>query len=206
MSEDTITPSVPPGVEGTTRPWQHTSGWTPERVETLKRLNAEGLHPSQIGPVLGISRNAVIGKLRRLNVTLAHAVPMDSAGQRLRTPRVRVRPPPALHPRPRQLTPEGTLAPDLQTIEALALEVAPPEFLGIEFRKLKAKHCRYPRGGDGAPTLYCGQQRQAGSPYCPACHAKCYAGKPRPPMSLSDAERLRRQAAARAYWKSGGAT
>ena len=43
--------------------------WTDERVERLKRLWAEGLSASQIAAQLGgVSRNAVIGKVHRLNL------------------------------------------------------------------------------------------------------------------------------------------
>lgn len=43
--------------------------WTPERVEQLARLWAEGYSGSQIAEQLGgVSRNAVIGKVTRLNL------------------------------------------------------------------------------------------------------------------------------------------
>lgn len=43
--------------------------WTDERVERLKKLWAEGLSASQIAAQLGgVSRNAVIGKVHRLNL------------------------------------------------------------------------------------------------------------------------------------------
>ena len=43
--------------------------WTDERVETLKRLWAEGVPCSQIGKLTGgFTNNAVIGKARRLNL------------------------------------------------------------------------------------------------------------------------------------------
>ncbi|MCA1970817.1 MAG: GcrA cell cycle regulator, partial [Rhizobium sp.] len=43
--------------------------WTDERVERLKRLWSEGLSASQIAAQLGgVSRNAVIGKVHRLNL------------------------------------------------------------------------------------------------------------------------------------------
>src|SRR5690606_16813645 len=43
--------------------------WTDERVEKLKKLWSEGLSASQIAAQLGgVSRNAVIGKVHRLNL------------------------------------------------------------------------------------------------------------------------------------------
>ncbi len=44
--------------------------WTPERVQTLKKLWSEGLSASQIADQLGgVSRNAVIGKVNRLKLS-----------------------------------------------------------------------------------------------------------------------------------------
>ncbi len=50
--------------------------WTPERVEALTRLWAEGLSARQIAQKLGgVTRNAVIGKAHRLNLQRGAAVP-----------------------------------------------------------------------------------------------------------------------------------
>ena len=45
--------------------------WTDERVELLKKLWTEGLSASQIAGRLGngVTRNAVIGKVHRLNLS-----------------------------------------------------------------------------------------------------------------------------------------
>ena len=43
--------------------------WTPERVELLKSRFAAGLSCREIACDIGVSRNAVIGKLSRLNLT-----------------------------------------------------------------------------------------------------------------------------------------
>ncbi|MBK1636335.1 GcrA family cell cycle regulator, partial [Rhodovulum adriaticum] len=44
--------------------------WTEERVETLKRMWAEGQSASQIAKELGgVTRNAVIGKVHRLGLS-----------------------------------------------------------------------------------------------------------------------------------------
>ena len=43
--------------------------WTDERVDVLKQLWDEGKTASQIASVLGITRNAVIGKAHRIGVS-----------------------------------------------------------------------------------------------------------------------------------------
>ena len=42
--------------------------WTDERLDELKKLWAEGLSISQIGEVLGVSRNAIAGKAHRMGL------------------------------------------------------------------------------------------------------------------------------------------
>ena len=42
--------------------------WTDERLEQLKKLWAEGLSITQIGLELGLSRNAVVGKVHRIGL------------------------------------------------------------------------------------------------------------------------------------------
>src|SRR5205823_14144104 len=62
--------------------------WTDERVETLKRLWAEGLSASQIAAALGgVTRNAVIGKVHRLGLSGRANAP-SSAAPHPRKPRV----------------------------------------------------------------------------------------------------------------------
>ncbi|MCH8491038.1 MAG: GcrA cell cycle regulator, partial [Oceanicaulis sp.] len=68
--------------------------WTEERVETLKKLWADGLSASQIAKQLGgVTRNAVIGKVHRLGLS-GRAAPTPP-GRRPVT-----RPAPAPAPRP----------------------------------------------------------------------------------------------------------
>jgi len=44
--------------------------WTDERIDTLKQLVADGLTAREIGKEMGVTRNAVIGKLGRMQVAL----------------------------------------------------------------------------------------------------------------------------------------
>jgi GcrA cell cycle regulator len=61
--------------------------WTDERVETLKKLWADGLSASQIATELGsVTRNAVIGKVHRLGLS-GRAKSPSSAAPRQRKPR-----------------------------------------------------------------------------------------------------------------------
>jgi GcrA cell cycle regulator len=44
--------------------------WTAERITELTRLWATGLSSSEIGRKLGITKNAVVGKVRRLDLAM----------------------------------------------------------------------------------------------------------------------------------------
>ncbi len=43
-------------------------GWTDEQVEELKHLWEKGLTTGEIGKILGVSKNAVVGKAHRLGL------------------------------------------------------------------------------------------------------------------------------------------
>ena len=49
--------------------------WTQERVEKLTELWATGLSTSEIGRRLGITKNAVVGKVRRLDLAMRRQPP-----------------------------------------------------------------------------------------------------------------------------------
>ena len=63
--------------------------WTDERVELLKKLWGEGLSASQIAARLGqgITRNAVIGKVHRLNLSGRAQPPRSTVPRAPRKPR-----------------------------------------------------------------------------------------------------------------------
>jgi len=43
--------------------------WTPERIEALTRLWEEGITTAEIGRRIGVTKNAVIGKVHRIGLT-----------------------------------------------------------------------------------------------------------------------------------------
>jgi GcrA cell cycle regulator len=146
--------------------------WTEERVESLKRLWAEGLSASQIAVRLGdVSRNAVIGKVHRLGL----------AG-RATTSRVKtVRPRKAIArtKRPRSLrfagigggVREGGFGhPALQPVGEQPRQYE-ELVIPLEQRKtiqtLTQSSCRWPIGDPQAEDFhFCGHDRISGLPYC----------------------------------------
>jgi GcrA cell cycle regulator len=133
--------------------------WTAERVELLKLRFEAGLSCREIAVDIGVSRNAVIGKLSRLNLTRGRGgdgprPPRKDAakGQRPRTmPRVQY-----------QL---------LQTLYAEPEPVLGEEPIqsgpGCSLLELSAEKCRWPISTPGAEDFcFCGNMPVEGLPYC----------------------------------------
>ncbi|WP_290541517.1 GcrA family cell cycle regulator [Aestuariivirga sp.] len=154
--------------------------WTDERVELLKKLWTEGLSASQIAGRLGngVTRNAVIGKVHRLN--LSGRVQQ----QRVTAPREpRKQREPSLPPR------AGSSMPSMPTAGSAALKptmraethirpaaipepqplrlVDLPKDGRVTILHLSDKTCKWPIGDPGSEEFcFCGHGPREGSPYC----------------------------------------
>jgi len=127
--------------------------WTDQQVRQLKKLRAEGLSARQIANKLGgMSRHAVIGKIRRLG--LSQGVPSDQRMGRVIT------------------TARATKAVPAIVEETFKPRVADVVSRRIPILDLKAMECRYPdESGNpekGIPHTFCGNPTEDGSSYCPA--------------------------------------
>jgi len=141
--------------------------WTAERVELLKSGFEAGLSCRQIADDIGVSRNAVIGKISRLNLSRGGGV---SAGlsERARDPRGGPR-------RPR--IPRQSRVSQRQILTALdaqpAVEEAPPRSeQRCSLLELSEEKCRWPISNLGAADFwFCGNKPVERLPYC-AGHAR----------------------------------
>jgi GcrA cell cycle regulator len=113
--------------------------WTDEKFETLKGLLAQNLSASQIGNELGVSRNAVIGKVHRGGLMFARPPSPPKKQARGKPPK-----------RP----PSSTALPPEPAAEGKSGPV-------VSFAELAAHHCRWP-----VDNHYCGAAAVAGSSYC----------------------------------------
>jgi GcrA cell cycle regulator len=128
--------------------------WTTERLELLKGHFAAGLTCRQIAAEIGVSRNAVIGKLSRLGLT------------RDRPPGSEARP---KKPRERR----GRSLPRLQ-FEMLRQVYEESPVSGAEvvsehrcsLFELSKEHCRWPVNAETEAFSFCGNTPLAGLPYC----------------------------------------
>lgn len=136
------------------------SNWTVERIEQLRTLWKDGFSASQIGNILGVTRNAVLGKVHRTKMppkgtpVMPHRAPKRQ-GQKLPKPQCAAR---------RKVSGQ-----------------APPfaGFLNTEFGELhlfssgSPNQCRFPEG-DSVPFLYCGTETLPGQPYCTHHRELCW--------------------------------
>lgn len=157
------------------------TGWTDERVETLKSLHSAGMSMHRMAGVLGgITKNAVIGKLHRLGISTPRK-PSEAAVTRA---------PRAARYYAKKIV-RANLAP------APTATAAPPKGDPIEFMALTNVTCRFPVT-DAAPWMFCGDPSASlldGCPYCPWHMKRAQRSCVR--FDLSDDALARRQAWAR---------
>jgi GcrA cell cycle regulator len=143
--------------------------WTDERVELLKRLWTDGLSASQIANQLGgVSRNAVIGKVHRLNLS-GRAKPASS------TPRPRKPRPAAPHRPPGRTFVSGNTALKVHAQPAPRRAPAPvpiedivvPISLNVSLLSLSDQMCKWPVGDPTHSDFhFCGHRNFNSLPYC----------------------------------------
>jgi GcrA cell cycle regulator len=131
--------------------------WTDERIEQLKSFFTAGLSCSQIACEIGVSRNAVIGKLNRLGLARGRT-PATRRAERTGAPRMRY---PAVIAQ-RQL---------LRAVYAEALpepeQVSVVSMARCSLLELGRETCRWPISDpDAADFSFCGNAAVAGLPYC----------------------------------------
>lgn len=172
----------------------HRETWTDEKVETLKRLHAAGEPFSTIGRMVGMTRNASIGKARRLG--LLRREERKTAIKPVREPKHKAVTPPR-QPRadkPCGIIPAGGLPKDPEArrdvfcaiadkandrFAATMVKVAKAGSPGVLFLERSVFACAMPLPGwDDLPVdekRVCGRPVQHPTSYCPACVRIVYA-------------------------------
>ncbi len=147
--------------------------WNDERVETLKKLWAEGHSASQIAAELGgVTRNAVIGKVHRMGLAGRAKSPAAAATARPRKPRSA-----ANMMRITRAPVRGNTALALAyELEAEAEPELADNVIPIGQRRslleLTEETCRWPIGDPGTSDFFfCGGAALTSLPYC-AYHSR----------------------------------
>ncbi len=141
--------------------------WTDERVERLKALWLE-CSASEIAEQLNaldgpgvVTRNAVIGKSRRLGLPIK--VEYASPGRPLK------------QCRPRGYERQSVARRVEQPVPVVPAVVEPVDPLRLTIVDLGVDQCRYPVDGTDKPILFCGHPvRDKDTRYCAEHHAKVY--------------------------------
>lgn len=159
--------------------------WVADDIARLLALWATGLSARQIACDLGVSRNAVIGKIHRLKLA-------GQAQGRL-SPLSGVRP-----PRPKAPPRERKARSVVRRARVIDRPLAPLSALTCEtlLIDLEANQCRYPGAQTAKGTyLFCGRPSGHGHVYCLEHHAICcttaHAPSPRPVLRLVHPDAMR---------------
>jgi GcrA cell cycle regulator len=147
--------------------------WTEERIETLKRLWADGYSGSCCARELGgITRNACIGKLWRLG--LRRGGQPEKAIERRPRQSVQFRPKPQLlHPPQRKATVMDMPVPKR------VVPTSEPVSKMLSILELTEHTCKFPYGTPGQPEFgFCGADKDIGDSLCPYHNDICYQADP----------------------------
>jgi GcrA cell cycle regulator len=154
---------------------QVTSTWSAERVELLKRHFNAGLSCSQIARAIGVTRNAVIGKMNRLGLSRPKDVIAAQHEHRRAARLARAKAPAASRPKRSRLnifTQHEMLAAAFPELQPRAEDVPIANGCGCTLLELGRATCRWPVGAsDTADARFCGNPPIEGLPYC-AGHAR----------------------------------
>ena len=140
--------------------------WTDERIEQLKPLWLSGMSAAQCADRLGVSRNAIIGKVTRLGLCRPARVSLVWLTNRVRKVptggRMRKRPMPL------------DVAEELLADGVTDLPPDQSEF-AVPFMDVKHEQCRWPLGDPRSPSfMVCGAGKMNESPYCARHHRIAY--------------------------------
>jgi GcrA cell cycle regulator len=157
---------------------QSVSPWTDLKIERLRSLWDDGLSASAIGRALNLSKNAVVGKAHRLDLS-ARPCPIKplSGPRQKRTHKPRVPLPPFsgpvcpapildVHEKDTEIGPHMLAAPKA------SLPVSPP---ALQMSAYRISQCSWPFGDPGTPTFrFCDSPSLPGKPYCAAHASRAY--------------------------------
>ena len=152
--------------------------WSAERVEQLKSCFDAGLTCSQIAGEIGVSRNAVIGKMNRLGLSRQRSVRAGAPAAKRAADRNRGGNVTRLFSQHRILM---QLPPEPQEQSAV---VSIHDGRGCSLLDLSPGNCRWPISEPGARDFcFCGNQQVEGLPYCVGHARMAYKSAARSPSA-----------------------
>ena len=136
--------------------------WTPERIKVLIGLWEEGLPTSEIGRRLGVTKNAVVGKVHRL-------------GLKKRASPIRQAPTGTTQPKKVRPAPRAQQAEAPAEVQAAAPRAVKPTGDVVKLEELTSTMCCWPEGEPGTEDFhFCGRPSVPEKPYCEEHCARAY--------------------------------
>jgi GcrA cell cycle regulator len=142
--------------------------WTAERIELLKRCFDAGLSCGQTAREIGVTRNAVIGKMNRLGLSRPKNLIARQLDQRRAARLARPKTPRIWHaqrPRPNVFAQHERAA--FPGPRSPAEDIPIYNGRGCTLLELSQGKCRWPMSNPGAEDFcFCGNEPLKGLPYC----------------------------------------
>lgn len=146
--------------------------WTPELIKELKKLWKKGLTTGEIGRVIGMSKNAVVGKAHRLGLeSRPSPIKREEAPKKEKASRVIKK---VTKPAPKKEQPAA-----VETAEPVKAvkKTKSGKNKGVKLVDLKPTSCRWPEGDPKDPDFhFCGKEAVPGKSYCEEHCAVAYSG------------------------------
>ena len=135
--------------------------WTPERIKILMGLWEEGLPTSEIGRRLGVTKNAVVGKVHRLGLKKRQSPIRQSS---------------STSAQPKKAKPAAAQQPQADTLSQPAVaKTRMPTGDVVRLEELTSSMCSWPEGEPGTEEFhFCGEPSIADKPYCAAHCERAY--------------------------------
>ncbi len=150
-------------------------GWTPELIKDLKKLWKKGLTTGEIGRLIGMSKNAVVGKAHRLGL---ESRPSPIRREKVEVPKVKKSTAPvSKHVVSMEKQEKESQAVQLNTDKLSKPSKKNGKVKGVKLVDLKPTSCRWPEGDPKDPDFhFCGKEALPGKSYCEEHSQVAYSG------------------------------
>ncbi len=149
--------------------------WDQRTKYRVRQLVAEGKKASEIAREIGVSRNAVIGAVRRHDLGQLQHKPLWVKGEKstaVDSIAVSAKP----RDKRQHTSKPASVKPVAKPVPVVAVAVVEPR--RITLMELDDRTCKWPVEGEREHTLFCGIAKPfGGTPYCPAHASRMYYPK-----------------------------
>ncbi len=162
IATDATAPIAPPPIAATPKSITISSStWTAERIEQLRSCVAAGMTCSEIAAEIGVTRNAVIGKIHRLGLSSGRPAGAPARASTNCPPRAR-------HPRvPTQRRLLRLAYTQASLSEQATLDMSVASAHPCSLVEIAERQCRWPIGDPAAADfVFCGNDAITGFTYC----------------------------------------